>query len=103
MVVISFQEQNLPMPGNVNLVIGSLSDLASFNVLPTDTILRYCFNFTDTELPGVGFESLGVTNKRLIFYLGQTFLIMVMSLILYLLYGLVLLLMKRFAALTWLE
>jgi hypothetical protein len=34
-ITISFNEMDLQMPGNVNMVMGYASDLASFNVFPT--------------------------------------------------------------------
>jgi hypothetical protein len=34
-IMISFNEMELQMPGNVNMVMGYASDLASFNVFPT--------------------------------------------------------------------
>ena len=34
-ITISFNQMELPMPGNVNVVVGYASDLASFNVFPT--------------------------------------------------------------------
>jgi hypothetical protein len=34
-ITISFNQMELPMPGNVNVVMGYASDLADFNVLPT--------------------------------------------------------------------
>jgi hypothetical protein len=35
------------------------------------------FQFTETETAGVGFTSMGITSKRLILYLGSTFLFIV--------------------------
>ncbi len=34
-ITISFNQMELPMPGNVNVVMGYASDLASFDVFPT--------------------------------------------------------------------
>jgi hypothetical protein len=34
-ITISFNQMELPMPGNVNVVMGYASDLASFNVFQT--------------------------------------------------------------------
>ena len=42
-ITISFNELELQMPGNVNMVMGYASDLASFNVFPTNAILGYLF------------------------------------------------------------
>jgi hypothetical protein len=42
-ITISFNEMELQMPGNVNMVMGYASDLASFNVFPTKAILGYLF------------------------------------------------------------
>jgi hypothetical protein len=54
-ITTSFQELNLPMPGNVSMVMIYIINLASFNVFPTDKILNYLFQFSETEHPGVGF------------------------------------------------
>ncbi len=43
-ITISFNEMELRMPGNVNMVMGYASDLASFNVFPTKAILGYFSN-----------------------------------------------------------
>ena len=34
-ITISFNQMELPLPGNVNVVMGYASDLASFDVFPT--------------------------------------------------------------------
>ncbi len=54
-ITISFNEMELQIPGNINLAMGYASDLASFNVFPTDAIMDYLFKFSETDLPGVGF------------------------------------------------
>jgi hypothetical protein len=70
-ITISFNEMELQMPGNINLAMGYASDLASFNVFQTKAIMDNLFKLSETGLPGVGFESLGTTNKSLILYLGS--------------------------------
>ena len=45
------------MPGNVGLVIGNLASIASFDVIQSGTIIDSTFSFSDTESPGIGFES----------------------------------------------
>ena len=42
-ITISFNEMELQMPGNVNMVMGYASDLASFNIFPTYDIMGYLF------------------------------------------------------------
>ena len=42
-ITTSFEELNLPMPGNVSMVMIYIINLASFNVFPTDQILNYLF------------------------------------------------------------
>jgi hypothetical protein len=42
-ITISFNEMELQMPGDDSMVMGYASDLASFNVLLTKTILGYLF------------------------------------------------------------
>jgi hypothetical protein len=91
------------MPGNVDMVMVYISDLATFNVFPTEVFMDYFFIFSDTDAPGVGFESVGVTNKSLILYLGPTFLIMHLMLFMYFCYSFVYLLNKYFGLLKWLE
>ena len=68
---------NIPMPGYVYLVMSNLSGLASFDVFPTEDILNFIFQFTETDKPGVSFISMEITSKRLILYLGSTFLFMI--------------------------
>ena len=89
-ITISFNEMELQIPGNINMVISYASDLASFNVFPTKAITGYLFQFSDTDLPGVGFESLGTTVKSLVLYLGSEYLLMHLMLLCYLFYGLTL-------------
>jgi hypothetical protein len=36
------------------------------------------FQFTETDSAGVGFISMGTTSKRIILYLGSTFLFMIL-------------------------
>ena len=76
------------MPGNVILVMKNLSNLADFNVFPTDAIMSFLFKFTPTDPPGVGFSAMGNENASLTLYLGSSFLIMILIGLQYLLYGL---------------
>ena len=64
------------MPGNVGLVIGNLASIASFDVIQSVTIIESSFSFSETESPGIGFESMGSSSKRLIPYLGMSYLIL---------------------------
>ena len=73
-VVLAMQYLQINKPANVNLIMNEVDDIASFNVFPTKTILDYFFTFTTTELPGIGFEAMGVNSKRLILFLGSIFL-----------------------------
>ncbi len=54
-ITISFNEMELQIPGNINIAMGYASDLASFNVFPTNAIMDYLFKFSETDLPGIGF------------------------------------------------
>jgi len=103
MIIISFQQVNLPLPSNINLVVNNLDDLQSFNVFDANSVLEQCLNFTETEEPEVGFRSIGINQKRLIMYLGPMCFIVALSVSLYLVYGLVLLLQRRFAIFTKVE
>jgi hypothetical protein len=102
-IMISFNEIELQMPGNINMAMGYASDLASFNVFPTKAIMDYLFKFSETDLPGVGFESLGTTNKSLVLYLGSEYLIMHLMLLSYLFYGLTLFFSKYDILCKWFE
>jgi hypothetical protein len=42
-ITISFNEMELQIPGNINMVMSYASDLASFNVFPTKAITGYLF------------------------------------------------------------
>jgi hypothetical protein len=87
-IILTYEILNLPMPGNVIMVMNNLADLCSFNVFPTDDIMDFLFNFTPTDPPGVGFEAMGNDSKSLTLYLGMAFLIMILIGLQYLLYGL---------------
>ena len=102
-IMISFNEIELQMPGNINMAMGYASDLASFNVFPTNAIMDYLFKFSETDLPGVGFESLGTTNKSLVLYLGSEYLLMHLMLLSYLFYGLTLFFSKYDILCKWFE
>ena len=86
-IILSFMLLNLPMPGNVILVMTNFANIAGFNVFPTDAIMNFLFNFTPTDSPGVGFESMGDDNKSLVLYLGMSFLIMLFIGLQYLVYA----------------
>jgi len=59
-IIISFQQVNFPLPSNVNLVVKNLNELQSFTVFDSDSALEEQFDFTETEEPEVGFQSVGV-------------------------------------------
>jgi hypothetical protein len=58
-ILLSFDQMNLAMPGNVILVMSNFKNIAEFEIFPTDTIINFLFKFTPTDSPGVGFESTG--------------------------------------------
>ena len=87
-IILTYDLLNLPRPGNVIMVMTNLADLCSMAVLPTDDIMSFLFNFTPTDVPGVGFEAMGSDNKSLCLYLGMAFLIMLFIWFQYLLYAL---------------
>ena len=66
------------MPGNVILVMDNFANIAEFNIFPTQPVMNFLFKFTPTDSPGVGFESMGTSNKSLAMYLGMSFLIMIL-------------------------
>ena len=71
------------------MVMTKLADISSFKeVLPTDDIFEEIFDFTPTDSPGVGFESMGVENASVTFYLNIKFIIMIFIGLLYLVYSL---------------
>jgi len=75
-IIIAMQSLNIIKPGNVSLVLNNLASLASFDLIQSATIIEYSFSFSETASPGMGFESMGTTNKRLIPYLGMAYLIL---------------------------
>jgi hypothetical protein len=79
---------NLPMPGNVVLVMTNFANIAGFSIFPTSDFLAWLFNFTPTDPPGVGFECMGNDNRSLVLYLGMTFLIILFIGLQYLFYAL---------------
>ena len=91
------------MPGNVIMVMTNLADLCSFNVFPTDTIMESLFNFTTTDSPGLGFETMGTSDKSLTIYLGSEFLIMFLIGLQYLLYSIVFGLRQTSTFINWIE
>jgi hypothetical protein len=88
-IIMTYQLLNLQMPGNVILVITNLADISGFCIFPTDGFFAWLFNFTPTDPPGVGFETMGVDNVSVSLYLGMSFLIMIFIVLQYLLYSLV--------------
>lgn len=75
-IIIAMQSLNITKPGNVSLVLNNLASLASFDLIQSATIIEYSFSFSETASPGMGLESMGTTNKRLIPYLGMAYLIL---------------------------
>jgi hypothetical protein len=65
--------------------------------------MNYLFQFSDTDLPGVGFESLGTTNKSLVLYLGPTYLLMHLMLLSYVFYSFTRIFSKYDTLCKWLE
>jgi hypothetical protein len=84
------------MPGNVYLVMNNLASLASFDFIQAGTIIYSMFSFSDTESPGIGFESMGNSTKRIIPYLGMSFLILLLIGAQYLCYGIAYALKNKF-------
>jgi hypothetical protein len=62
------------MPSNVNLVMTQIHTVASFDYLPSEKIMKFCFDFSKTTMPLVNFQQFGVLSLRLTLFLG-TFLI----------------------------
>jgi hypothetical protein len=44
------------MPANVTLVMTQVNIVASFDYLPSEKIMKFCFNFTKTVMPLVAFQ-----------------------------------------------
>ena len=59
----------LSMPANVVLVMTQLNIIAGFSYLPTEWLLKFCFNFSKTEVPFASFQDMGVMSMRLTVYL----------------------------------
>ena len=76
-IILSVQNLQVALPGNVGLVVGDLATLASFDIIQSGTIIDSTFSFSETESPGIGFESMGTSSQRLIPYLGMAFLILI--------------------------
>ena len=70
------------------LVSTKLADISSFTLFPVDDFFAWLFDFTPTDSPGVGFESMGVDDASVTLYQGMTFLIMILLGLQYLVYGL---------------
>lgn len=75
-IILAMQSLNIIKPGNVSLVLNNLASLASFDLIQSATIIEALFSFSETDSPGMGFESMGSTNKRLIPYLGMAYFIL---------------------------
>ena len=73
MMIYSFL--TVPMPANVSMVTVKINTIASFDYLPTDTLLGYIFEFSETEMPFATFKAMGEDSPRLTLYLGTIFLI----------------------------
>lgn len=86
-LTISFTLLNILMPSNVYLAIINLSDLASFNVFPTNAIFTYVFNFQAQTIPGTGFQHMSYENGRLIYFVGSLYLILIILGLYYLVFG----------------
>ena len=66
------------MPANVNLVMTQMHTVASFDYLPSEKMMKLCFEFSKTAMPLVAFQQFGVLSLRLTLFLG-TFLIAVVG------------------------
>ena len=56
-IILAMQNLEVAAPGNVGLVMTNIATVASFDVIQSGTIIESTFSFSDTESPGIGFES----------------------------------------------
>ena len=54
-MIIAYSLLIVEMPANVILVMNQINAIASFDILPSDKIFAYCFDFSTTVLPFVSF------------------------------------------------
>jgi len=88
-IVQSFNYLNVNSPGNVVLAMKTLDDMLSLTAIPTEQFLIKSFNFTETESPGPSFDNMGDNSKSLVLFLGNVFIIGLIILAIYLIYGFV--------------
>jgi hypothetical protein len=88
-IIQSFNFLRLNVPGNVLLVMTNFNNMLNLSALETEQITSGLFNFTETQVPGAGFNEMGDTSKNLILFLGNVFFIALFLLAVYLLYGFV--------------
>ena len=59
------------MPASVVTVMSQINIIASFNYLPAEWILNFCFDFSKTVMPFASFQDMGVMSMRLTVILGS--------------------------------
>jgi hypothetical protein len=70
-MVMSYSLLNVSTPANVLLVMTNLKVIATFDYLPTEKIMGFCFTFTATVMPSFAFQSMGYFSLRLTLFLGS--------------------------------
>ncbi len=81
-MLMSYSFLVVPMPANVTLVMVQINTIASFDYLPTETLINYIFEFSETEIPFATFKAMGVNSARLTLYLGTIFFILALIFVL---------------------
>jgi hypothetical protein len=88
-LIVKMPLLNITFPQNAATLYTFLSDLSSFDLIPTDKIDIMIFNFTDSDINDPNFQQMGIKKYNVIQNLGSTiyyligfFLLVVLALIL---------------------
>ena len=74
-IMVHYPLLNLRFPANADLILSSFMSIASFDIIPTDSLYDWLFNLEDDGAHTDQLEIMGYESKNLIDNLGMVFLI----------------------------
>ena len=71
-LIVKMPLLNITFPQNAATFYNFISEISSFDLIPTDKIDSVLFNFTDTEMEDSNFKQMGMEKYNVIQNLGST-------------------------------
>jgi hypothetical protein len=70
-IIVKMPLLNITFPQNAATFYTFITDVSSFDILPTDTINAYLFSFSDQKEDDPNFEKMGIKSKNIFDNLGS--------------------------------